>query len=753
MGACESAPETLKEAPIATDFGYYSSYDGAGPWYTCKANSEMKPRLAQRGPAGPETSLTTMIAVMDKAADGKKISPGLLIERPCPPVTDGKVPPALPIDEWTTWTYQAYREDVRKAARGLISLGMQPFESVNIWGFNAPEWNMAALAAMHVGGKCAGMYPTDNPETAAFKVVHSGGSVVVVEDEAKLNKLQKALNARRDCRRLKAFVAYGFEPKDGHKLSIEGVGNVPVISWKDLLAKDGDREQELTARIAATKPGHCAALIYTSGTTGEPKAVMISHDTLYYEAVTILGILRKSVGFCATADCQERILSYLPLSHIAGFAVDVVCPLVAQATLPGIVNVYFARSYDLKEKAIKERLLVAKPTVFLGVPLVWEKIADQIRTLGANITGLQRTIANTAKGLALQRARNCQLGGDGSTPIGHTLAKKVVLSKISARLGLDECKLGITGAAPIRVDTLEYFSSLGLGIYEVYGMSECTGPCTMSTMQAHQWGSVGWEIPGVQVKAFIVDPTSMNKKTECPNAPSLDCLDEEYQGELCFRGRNVMMGYLANPDLGTPHVLEIEKKTAETIDAEGWLHSGDKGMVTKQGMVKITGRYKELIIGDGGENIAPVPIEDQIKKSCDGIAEVMMVGDQRKYNVVLVTLKAVGANGEVPGTDELDAGAKRVNPQVTKISEAMDDKVWIEAVMNAVNAANTNTKCCPNNAFKIQKYTILPTNFSEEKNELTPTKKLKRKIVENAYQKLIDKMYSSQGNGYIRYSQ
>merc|ERR1719456_876655 len=126
---------------------------------------------------------------------------------------------------------------------------------------------------------------------------------------------------------------------------------------------------------------------------------------------------------------------------------------------------------------------------------------------------------------------------------------------------------------------------------------------------------------------------------------------------------------MTNPDLGDAHVKEIEKKTAETIDKEGWLHSGDKGMITQNGMVKITGRYKELIIGDGGENIAPVPIEDNVKKLVDGVCEVMMVGDKRKYNVALITLKAVGANGEVPGTDALDAGAKRVNPKVTKISE------------------------------------------------------------------------------------
>merc|ERR1719512_353612 len=164
-----------------------------------------------------------------------------------------------------------------------------------------------------------------------------------------------------------------------------------------------------------------------------------------------------------------------------------------------------------------------------------------------------------------------------------------------------------------------------------------------------------------------------------------------------------MMGYLANKDMGDAHLAELEKKTAETIDSEGWLHSGDKGLKTQAGMVKITGRYKELIIGEGGENIAPVPIEDHVKKMCDGICEIMMVGDKRKYNIALVTLKAVGANGEVPGTDTLDAGAVRVNKEVTTISQAMKDKVWIDVITAAIKSANDNGKVCANNAAKIQK--------------------------------------------------
>jgi len=247
------------------------------------------------------------------------------------------------------------------------------------------------------------------------------------------------------------------------------------------------------------------------------------------------------------------------------------------------------------------------------------------------------------------------------------------------------------------------------------------------------------------VRAFKVNDADFTKKENCPLSKSLEDATEACQGELCYRGRDIMMGYMAQPDFGSEHIKEIEKKNSETIDAEGWLHSGDRGMITVRHMCKITGRFKELIIGEGGENIAPVPIEDHVKKMCDGICEIMMVGDKRKYNVALVTLKAVGANGEVPGTDTLDAGAVRVNKEVTTISQAMKDKVWIDVITAAIKSANDNGKVCANNAAKIQKFTILPINFSEQGGELTPTKKLKRPVVQKMYDDFIEKMYNTEG--------
>merc|ERR1712241_1254301 len=412
--------------------------------------------------------------------------------------------------------------------------------------------------------------------------------------------------------------------------------------------------------------------------------------------------------------------------------------------------VFFARPYDLKVGTIKDRLCIARPTLFIGVPLVWEKMADRIRAIGAASTGCKKSVSTWAKAKALEHAKNLILGGTGDAPGMHCLAMKI-MNAVKGAVGLDQCKYAFTGAAPIRVDTLEYFGSLGIYINEVYGMSESAGCVTMSTDQAHLWGSCGWQLPGSEVKCFKVDPFDLNKKTECPLAPAMDA-GEDFQGEICFRGRGIMMGYLASSDLGEAHLAEIEKKTAETIDSEGWLHSGDKGLKTESGMVRITGRYKELIIGEGGENIAPVPIEDSVKGLCDGVNECMMIGDQRKYNVAFITLKAVGANGEQPGTETLDMGAARVNPSVKTISEAMKDPKWIETLTKAISDTNKNGKLVPNNAFKIQKFCILPTNFSEEGGQLTPTKKLKRKNVEMQYAKMIEKMYTTDGV-YIAYEE
>ncbi len=232
--------------------------------------------------------------------------------------------------------------------------------------------------------------------------------------------------------------------------------------------------------------------------------------------------------------------------------------------------------------------------------------------------------------------------------------------------------------------------------------------------------------------------------TECPKAKDVYKPTEAEQGEVCFRGRHIMMGYLANPKLGEEHVHEMIKKNKEAIDENGWLHSGDKGAMSAQGMVRITGRFKELIKGAGGENIAPVPIEDEIKKLCPAISNVQMIGDKRKFNVCLVTLKTVGATGELPGTDQLDPVAQAsCSSGVKTIQAAQKDKVLIKAIQDAIAATNKNGKVCPSLAAMVQKFTILPIDFSVVTGELTATLKLKRSVAEEKNIAIIDTMYDA----------
>jgi len=703
-----------------------------GPFTTIDGTVALPIRYAKSGVASEEvTPARTIIDIFKSVADGYGDRPALRVERPVPPLDGKEWPPALPMDEWKCWTWKEYYNDTTKAAKSLLKLGVQQHDAVTIFGFNSPEWFIGLMSAIFVGAKAAGIYPSDTAEQVAFKCRHSAASVALIEDASKLAKFQ---SAAAETTNLRAVVCWACEPveirgRDGKE--------IPCYTWEQFMALGEDvNDRELDRRSDDVQPGHCCTLIYTSGTTGRPKAVMITHDNIVFEVNSIL----LNLGELYQRPQEERILSYLPLSHVAGMMVDTIMPLIMTEKSPGWWVAHFARPYDLKVGAIGDRLRAVKPTLFLGVPRVWEKVADKVKAIGAAKPACIRSLSGWCKGKLLAHQMNCQLGGNGAKKCCHCLAAKI-LGAVKTALGLNQCRYGFTGAAPISKDTLEYFGSLGININEVYGMSECTGATTWSVDAAHVWGSCGFKMPGTELKIFKVNEVTGEKK-ECPPTENLFDSTEEEQGEICFRGRHIMSGYLANPDLGEDHVRLIQGKTHAAIDSEGWLHSGDKGTMDTRGMVKITGRYKELIIGAGGENIAPVPIENSIKRICPALSNVLMVGDQKKYNVALITLKAKGATGELPGGDDLDGFALKVNESVTTISAACKDQTFIQAITDAITYTNNDGSCCPSNAAKVQKFTILPTDFSVIGGELTPTFKTKRSVICKKYAAVIDRMYS-----------
>jgi long-chain-fatty-acid--CoA ligase ACSBG len=462
-------------------------------------------------------------------------------------------------------------------------------------------------------------------------------------------------------------------------------------------------ERDLARRIEDQRPGHACTLIYTSGTTGHPKAVMVSHDNLTWTAQALFQIMPPGFG-----TVEEHVVSYLPLSHIAAQMVDIHLPMGIAAQFAANATVHFARPDALKG-TLGDTLKACRPTVFFGVPRVWEKIAEKMKAVGATTTGLKKKLVTWAKDCGTAASAAEQYNGDLQMPWGFPLANRLVLSKVRLALGLDRCQMCFTGAAPISAETLNFFGALYIPVYELYGMSECCGPMTVSSPATFKVGSCGPPMPGVEIK---IDRDPMR--------------DKPGEGEITYRGRHIMLGYMKSDD-----------KTREAIDPDGWLHSGDVGRLDQDGFLYITGRIKELIITAGGENIAPVPIENDFKRFCPGLSNVMMVGDKKKFIVCLVTIKTKPLPDGSFG-DELDGEAVAVDSACVTVAQAKKSAKWKAYIDTGCKKANAEAV---SRAARIQKWTILDTDFSVPGGELTATLKTRRNVVTAKYNDIIEAMY------------
>eukprot|EP01084_Bolivina_argentea_P101717 182317_1 len=342
-----------------------------------------------------------------------------------------------------------------------------------------------------------------------------------------------------------------------------------VIHWNKfiLLGNDEKTKQQLNVemikRIKSVKPGQCCTLIYTSGTTGPPKAVMISHDNLTWQSRAIF----EHVKTFKKDGSPHASVSYLPLSHIAAQLADIWFPMGFCANYPQCKSwqIYFARPDALKG-SLGLTLKAAKPTFFFGVPRVWEKIEEKIKkTASKNAPSIpQKILINWLKSVMLKSYFNKQVDGDMNIPWGHSLGQRILVKKVKNILGFDRLQVSYSGAAPISRETLEFWGSLGIPIIEVYGMSESCGIHTVSLPYYNCIGTVGVPLPGVT--------------TLLQNEQSGDRKDKPGHGEICMRGRHIMMGYMYD-----------EIKTKQVIDDEGYLHSGDIGIINdKYNILSIT---------------------------------------------------------------------------------------------------------------------------------------------------------------------
>jgi long-subunit acyl-CoA synthetase (AMP-forming) len=372
-------------------------------------------------------------------------------------------------------------------------------------------------------------------------------------------------------------------------------------------------------------------------------------------------------------------VSYLPLSHIAEQMLTIHVPMRVGC------EIGFAESLEQVGAALQE----IRPTAFFAVPRVWEKIQAKMTSAGASAPPLRKKIVAWARkqglrgGYALQRGER--------TPLLYGLANRLVFTKVQERLGLDRARICSSGAAPISKDTLEFFLALGIPIREVYGMSECTGPATVNTPDRYRTGRAGFVIPGSEVK--IAD-----------------------DGEICIRGPHVFKGYLKDPEA-----------TAAAVDADGWLHSGDIGKFDDEGFLQITDRKKELIITAGGENISPQLVEGHLT-SIPVVAQAVVIGDRRRYLAALVTLdpERVAIEAKAAGSLAREAG---------EASRCPVFRAHLEQQIEAVNQRLARVQT-------VKKFAILTAELTIDGGELTPTMKLKRRVIHAKYKDEIEKLYA-----------
>ncbi len=560
---------------------------------------------------------------------------------------------------WQDTTWKDYYQQVRTVARAFMALGLEKGKAVSILGNNCPQWFISDLAGIFAGAVPGGIYTTNSPEQCQYIAEHSEANIAVVENAEQLAKFKEIRDNLPD---LKAIVL------------MNGSDDDPDIhAWEDLpkLAEKVP-EKELDERIRAQQPDDCCTLIYTSGTTGNPKGVMISHDNILWTVKQVINTIE--------AGPDDHIISYLPLSHIAEQCVSLHGPYMMGCTI------WFAESLE----KLGDNLVEVRPTVFVGVPRVWEKIQAKMMIAGAQNPPLKKKIAAWARKKGLAGGYAQQEGKP--RPMFYGLANKLVFSAVKEKLGLDRCRIFVSTAAPIAKDTLEFFLSLGIPVTEVYGMSECTGPATVSLPFPFRYrtGWAGPAIPGSEIS-----------------------IAED--GEVLLRGRHVFKGYFKN-----------EAATQETIDKDGWLHSGDVGTIDGLGFLKITDRKKELIITAGGENIPPQVLEGKLK-SIPIISQAVVIGDKRKYLTALFALDP----------ERIEEEAKAAGSPAKDIAGAAKCDKFNAYLQKKVDEVNTTLA----RVQTIKKFVILPNEFSIEGGELTPTMKMKRRIINEKYAKEIESMY------------
>lgn len=569
---------------------------------------------------------------------------------------------------WRSWTWNETGQAVREIAHGLMAMGFEPKDTASILSHTVVEWVLADLAVLSCGGVSNGIYPTDAPSQVHYLCDDSRTSILFVEDEEQLDKV---LEVRSQLPRLRKIVVFDME-------GLRDLKDPQVISL-DALREAGrahasQHAAELEQRIRAVQPDDLAILVYTSGTTGKPKGAMHSHRGIVHTV--------RGYNVIARQDESDERMCFLPLCHIA------------ERIGGEYFGVYTGSKLNFVEnpETVPENVREIAPTVFTAVPRVWEKFYSGVTIALKDASPLQQKAYAWALGIGTQIADLVLAGRPvpGALKFKFRIARWLALDNVRKLIGIHRARFLLTGAAPISPDLVKWYLALGVPMLEVWGMTETCGAATFTPASRIKPGMIGVSCPYTEVKI----------------APDT--------GEILVRGTNVFMGY-----------LNLPQKTAETI-VDGWLHTGDVGLVDEDGYFKITDRMKDIIITAGGKNITPSELENDLKFS-PYITDAVVVGDRRAYLTAIVmvdqeNVEKYAQEHDIPFSNYAS---------LTRAKE-IQDLIWGE--IERVNKKFARVE-------QIKKFFLLENQLTAEDEELTPTMKLKRKLVEKKYADRIEAMY------------
>jgi long-chain acyl-CoA synthetase len=570
---------------------------------------------------------------------------------------------------WKSLSWAHTGQAVREIAHGLISLGFARHDTASVLSNTRLEWVLTDLAILSVGGVCSGIYPTDAAPQVQYLCADSKTSVLFVEDD---EQLDKALQVRDQLPLLRHIVVIDM---DGlHDL------NDPQIMGLEQLRERGrhhlaQHPRMLEQLVAQVQPQDLAILVYTSGTTGKPKGAMHTHAGLVYTLRGYNQVIERNG--------HDECMCFLPLCHISERVGGEYFSMYTGAVMNFVEN----------PETVPENVREIAPTIFNAVPRVWEKFYSAVMISLKEAGWLQQAVYAWSIGVG-ERVADLILARKtvpSRLKLQFHIARWLALNNVRKLIGIHRARYLITGAAPISPDLVRWYLALGVPMLEAWGMTETCGLSTSVRPQHLKPGSIGHPAPYNEVR--IVPET----------------------GEILVRGPNVFKGYLNLPD-----------KTAEAIDPDGWLHTGDVGAVDDEGFFRITDRMKDIIITAGGKNITPSELENDLKFS-PYITDAVVIGDRKPYLVVIIMIDQ----------DNIEKFAQDANvpfSNYASLTRAPEVQALIQAEIDRVNAKFARVE-------QIKKFFLLDTQLSAEDEELTPTMKLKRKLIQTKYASHIEAMY------------